>query len=103
MALNTSAMATQIRSCIESIPVTVIIGTTSYTGCKSFLKKETVNSNAGLSAKYEFSVLLPAAVLSAVPAPKSQVTIGGIIYKVLAVDGDSIGATVKLHLGGLYA
>lgn len=76
-----------------------------YVGTKTTLKKEYVNSDAGLNATYLFSVVCDASQFTTTnpaPAPKARVLVGGVTYKIIAVETDGIGATIRFHLGSEY-
>jgi len=106
MALDLTAMATQIAGILQQVPFTFTLGTVTtktYTGTKSFLRKEIVSGNAGLANVYEFSVLCLASQFATVPVPKTTLTAGGTTYKILSVDTDTTGITIRLHLGSVFA
>lgn len=73
-------------------------------GVRTSLKRQDVLSDAGLIDKYQFSLLCAASEFSSArPAPRqSKMVIAGTTHRVLAVEDDPAGATVKIHLGGEY-
>lgn len=77
-----------------------------YHGCRASLRREDVNSDAGLAESYTFSLLCPSSQFTGKDLPKprqSKVTVDGLEYRVLAVETDAIKATVRLHLGEALA
>ena len=87
-----------------AIPV-VFAGSTFY-GARTLLKREDVNTDAGLADAYSFSVLVPASqfVGKAIPQPRQdKVIIDGLEYRVLAVERDAAGACYRIHLGEALA
>lgn len=77
-----------------------------YHGCRTSLRREDVNTDAGLADAYSFSLLCPASQFAdgGVPKPRvSKITLGGQDYRVLAVERDATLATVRLHLGEVLA
>ena len=75
----------------------------TYNGIKTALKKEAVNSSAGLNQEYAFSIITATNIWgNVVPAPKARITINNVIYKILDIETDSINATYRLHLGSEY-
>lgn len=77
----------------------------AYWGCRSVLRREDYNSDAGLVGDYVFSLLCPADEFTAGrPQPRSdKVVVDGVTMRVLGVEADAVNATVKLHLGGELA
>lgn len=77
----------------------------SYWGCRSTLRKEIVNTDGGLAGDYSFSLLCPASEFElGRPQPRTdKIVIGKVEYRVLAVEADAVGSTVKLHLGDALA
>lgn len=78
----------------------------TYEGCRTMLRRDDVNTDAGLADAYSFSLLCPASqfVAHALPKPRqSKVTIGGNEYRVLAVEKDATGSAVRIHLGEALA
>ena len=76
-------------------------GKTIY-GVRTTLKRQDVNTDAGLiGGRYQFSLLCALAQFAgALPEPRrDKMTIEGVSYRVLAVESDAIGATVRIHLG----
>ena len=81
-------------------------GGDQYWGCRTSLRREDVNTDAGLADSYSFSLLCPFAqfIDHDLPKPRqSKVTINGIEYRVLSVERDATEATVRLNLGEALA
>lgn len=79
---------------------------TQYWGCRTSLRREDVNTDAGLADSYSFSLLCPFSqfIGNGLPKPRqSKVTINGIEYRVLSVERDATEATVRLNLGEALA
>ena len=77
----------------------------SFVGTKSVLKKEFVNSDAGINASYQFTLICDSSQFTTTnpaPAPKKRVVVAGTVYKVISHETDAIGAIVRLHLGSEY-
>ena len=77
-------------------------GTPRY-GVRATLRREDVNTNEGLAGVYVFSLLCAASQFSGesdTPKPRvDKITVDGKTMRVLSVERDSVGATVRLHLG----
>jgi hypothetical protein len=78
-----------------------------FVGTRTLLSRQAVNSDAGLNQSYQFSVVCDASQFGQQPpAPKDRIAVtmngASTTYKVLSVDSDAIGATVRLHLGSEY-
>lgn len=76
---------------------------TVCTGVRTSLRRQDVNLDAGLAGHYQFSLLCPADQLAAavLEPRRTKIRIGAAVYRLLATDADAIGATFRLHLGGL--
>lgn len=75
-----------------------------YSGCRTSLRREDVNTDAGLADAYSFSLLCPLSQFQQLPKPRqSKVSLDGNEYRVLAVEQDATGATARLHLGEAMA
>lgn len=75
-------------------------------GVKTALKREDVAMDAGLAGMYDFSVICPVSQFEniALPTPRtSKVQVDGKAYRVLAVEQDAAGATIRMHLGSELA
>jgi len=77
----------------------------TYWGCKSVMRREDYNSDAGLAGDYSFSILCPFdEFVGAKPQPRvDKVVVDGARMRVLSVESDAVSATLKLHLGGELA
>ena len=77
----------------------------SYWGVRTALRREIVNTDAGLEGIYAFSLLCPASMFGAkLPIPRQdKITIDGTDYRVLSVDTDAVKSTVRLNLGDILA
>lgn len=72
-------------------------------GTRSTLRKEVVNSDAGVNTDYQFSLICPLAQFGTVlPTGKQRVSVAGVTYLIIATETDAVGATIKLHLGSEY-
>jgi len=76
----------------------------TYWGCRSIMRKEIVNTDAGLAGEYNFSLLCPFdEFCNARPQSREKVVVDGVVMRVLGVESDAVNATLKLHLGGELA
>ena len=77
-----------------------------YAGTRTTLRRADYESDAGLvEGDYQFSLLCPTAQFEkGIPAPRTtKVCIKGQEFRLLSVDADAIGATVRLNLGSVLA
>ena len=75
-----------------------------YVGLRTSMRREDVNTDAGLYGVYAFSLLVPVAQLDDVPEPRpDKVEVGGVTYRILGVETDATGCFMRLHLGGEMA
>ena len=73
-------------------------------GCRTSLRKEDINTDAGLAGSYAFSLLVPAGQLDERPEPRTdKVTCEGVEFRVLGVETDATGGFVRIHLGDEFA
>jgi len=73
-------------------------------GCRTSLRKEDINTDAGLAGSYAFSLLVPAGQLDERPEPRiDKITCEGIEFRVLGVETDATGGFVRIHLGDAFA
>ncbi|MBO4513517.1 MAG: hypothetical protein J5746_12205 [Victivallales bacterium] len=73
-------------------------------GVKTALRREDVATDAGLAGDYTFSLLCPAGQFDGVPLPRprlDKLEVDGQQMRVLAVEQDSVKATLRLHLGSV--
>ena len=87
-----------------TIPV-IYAGSTLY-GARTSLRREDVNTDAGLADAYSFSVLIPASqfIGKSLPQPRQdKVIVDGVEYRILAVERDAAGACYRMHLGEALA
>lgn len=77
-----------------------------FHGCRTSLRREDINTDAGLAENYVFSLLCPVSQFTDKTLPKprqSKVAVDGVEYRVLAVEQDATKATYRLHLGEALA
>lgn len=77
-----------------------------YWGARTSLRREDVNTDAGLMDAYTFSLLCPASQFLGRELPKprqDKIQVGGQEYRVLAVEQDAVCATYRIHLGEALA
>ena len=103
-----NAIAARARSLLEQpgLTVTLLIGMQEYRGVRTTLRREDVNSDAGLiEGRYVFSVLVDASTLppDGVPPRRTIVLIDGAKYRVLSTETDAVGAIVRINLGDTNA
>lgn len=75
-------------------------------GCRSTMRREDVNTDAGLAGVYAFSLLVPASEFAdgKRPEPRTdKIRFDGREYRVLAVEEDAVAACVRIHLGDALA
>ena len=78
----------------------------SFSGCRTNLKAENVNTNEGLlMGNYKFSLLCPSAQFNGrFPEPRTDtVIVEGKQMRVLAWEQDAVHACVRIDLGGILA
>jgi len=88
------------------IPVTVVIGSNSYTGVRSVLSQQRLFSPEGYGPNYDFTVRISEDDLTSNsdnPEPQDKVTIGGVVYRILDSRIDNVGAMRRLDLMAEYA
>ena len=103
-----NAIAASARSLIEQpgLTITMQIGMAEFRGVRTALRREDVNSDAGLiEGRYVFSVLVDASTLppGGIPPRRTIVTIDGHDYRVLSTETDAVGAIIRLNLGDTIA
>lgn len=77
-----------------------------FWGARTLLRREDVNSDAGLADYYRFSLLCPAGQFLGreLPQPRTdKIELAGVEYRVLACEADAVHATVRIHLGEALA
>jgi hypothetical protein len=75
-------------------------------GCRSTMRREDINTDAGLAGVYAFSLLVPAGEFTdgKRPEPRTdKIKFDGREYRVLAVEEDAAAACVRIHLGDALA
>ena len=74
-----------------------------HTAVRTTLRREDINSDAGLVGVYSFSLLCPYSdLVGAMPVPRTdKIVMDGTPYRVLAVEVDSAQATVRMHVGDI--
>lgn len=69
-------------------------------GVRTSLRREDVATDAGLAGDYTFSLLVPVGLVDPPPTPRlDKITVDGHVMRVLAVERDSVEATIRIHLG----
>jgi len=104
MPLDTARLNVVTRSLLKQLPCSVVIGAKTYTGARTMRKRDKDLGEWGAETQYEFSVELLASdfTTATTPTPRSTVTIGGIVYRVLSVTTDPSATAVTLDLGQQY-
>ncbi len=77
-----------------------------YTGTKTTLRREDYATDAGLvEGDYQFSILCPTGQFDGVfPTPRQdKITLNGAEFRILSIDADAVGSTIKLNLGSVLA
>lgn len=79
-------------------------GGTLY-GVRTTLRREDVNSDAGLVGAYTYSLLCPYSEFNGkLPIPRTdKLVVDGVEMRVLAVETDAVMSTVRIHLGDALA
>ena len=74
-------------------------------GVRTTLRREVVNTDAGLDGVYNYSLLCPYSIFGVkLPEPRvDKVKIDGVEMRILSIDIDSAKATVRLNLGDITA
>lgn len=71
-------------------------------GVRTTLRREDVAMDAGLAGDYTFSLLCSSTDFAGVELPRprlDKITVDNRVMRVLAVERDSVEATIRLHLG----
>lgn len=90
----------------QGLTVDFILRDKIYTGTKTTLRREDYNTDAGLvEGDYAFSILCPTSQFGGVfPQPRTdKITINKKEFRVLSVDADAIGATIKINVGSVLS
>lgn len=74
----------------------------TYSGTKTVLKKEAVNTSSGLNQNYVYSLLCDISQFTILPVGKQQIVVDGQTLKIEQLEKDAIGATLRLHLCAPY-
>lgn len=77
-----------------------------YEGTKTVLRREDWETDAGLvDGGYSFSILCPTAQFNGnFPVPRTgKVLIGKEEFRILSIDADAIGATIKINCGNVLS
>jgi len=77
-----------------------------YEGTKTVLRREDWETDAGLvDGGYSFSILCPTAQFNGdFPVPRTgKVLVGKEEFRILSIDADAIGATIKINVGNLLS
>lgn len=85
---------------------TFLLNGSQYWGCRTLLRREDVNADAGLVDVYRFSLLCPAGqfIGRELPKPRTdKIELNGVEYRVLACETDAVSATVRIHMGEALA
>jgi len=84
--------------------VTIAFGNqTGKKGLKGGVTKLTEWQVQGYAARYEFSVWIAANTFTPPPETDDKITVDTVSRRVLGVHPDSVGALIRLDLGGVYA
>ena len=77
-----------------------------YEGTKTVLRREDWETDAGLvDGGYSFSILCPTAQFEGeFPVPRTgKVLVGKEEFRILSIDADAIGATIKINCGSVFS
>ena len=103
MALSEAQLNADLDTIFNDLPLSITIGGTTVTGTRMSLRRDAVLLDEGLKNDYRFSVYVKAASLTALPAIRSTVQIGGISYRILsAVVSDDL-LLYRIDLGEEFA
>jgi len=102
MALDTTLLNSDLNYILTDLPVTVIIGGTSYPGSKGMLTQTQIYTDYGLGDEYAFSVYVNVNALASVPENHTLVTIDSVEYRIIMKVVDSADQLLTLHLGSKY-
>lgn len=108
--MDWTRISTSVERLIASQQGLVVPFTTEngdqYWGARTTLRREDVNTDAGLADAYTFSLLCPSRQFIGhdLPRPRQdKVQVGDTEYRVLAVEQDAVAATYRIHLGEALA
>lgn len=96
----------RIRSIAEKAragrEVTLGYGSETAVGLKGGIDKESAFEIQGYVEKYAFSVWIDSDAFTAEPVASKSITVNGATHRILGVKPDSIGAEIRMDLGGQY-
>jgi len=100
---DTSSLARVLSQ--PGLETSFLYGGTMFKGVRTALKREAVNTDAGLAGEYSFSLLCLAAQFrgSFPEARTSTIEMDGKGFRVLSLDFDAAASTVRLNLGDILA
>ena len=102
--MDWSKIKNQISGLVKQpgLAVSFTIGGVSYTGTKTTLRRQDVNTDGGLAGSYTFSLICARDDFSTLPVPRrSIVVLDGVSYRVLSVERDALDASIRLNLGDI--
>ena len=106
--MDWSKTITQVENLLnkqEGLKTSFVWGSASFWGIRTNLRREVINTDAGLEGIYVFSLLCPASMFGdKLPIPRQdKIKIDGTEYRILSIDTDSVKSTIRLNLGDVLA
>jgi hypothetical protein len=75
-----------------------ISGTVRH-GQRTVLSQNIRYSDYGYGSGYTFSIIANISDFGTVPADDTEITVGGVIYRILSTEQDTAGILITLHIG----
>lgn len=82
--------------------VTLVYKNVTKTGLKGGITQSNEWEVQGYSEQYDFSVWINADAFATIPETDDRITVDNTTRRILGVRPDSIGALIRLDLGGKY-
>jgi hypothetical protein len=82
--------------------VTIVFGLETASGLKGGVTEQNEWQIQGYKEDYQISVWIDADAFENTPESSDSITVDGTVKRVLGVHPDSIGALIRLDLGGRY-
>lgn len=103
MAISTTKLSDVLSNLLALMPFSVTIGGSSYSGTRTVLRREKEYLAEGVRNAYRFSVIFAKADFDTVPEVRSLVTVEGAEYRILNIQEDGSGTSLRLDVGDKYA
>lgn len=102
MALDVAKMRTRFTALLAQVPVSFTFGTTTISGTRSTLRKETAVAEYGSDSVYNFSIIAAYSSFATLPKKGDYITVGGTDYQVMRTETDPLQVAIRIDLGEKY-